>query len=488
MLQGLSLPIVMATENINLFIGLPLNILVLFRLIRTGGLDMIFTLSQILTEILFAMPAPLYFLCYVNVETLCFSNLITFITSTSLSSRFLFQVCVSFERYMAVIHPVTFRKYKATKYRRMVAVFVWIHSIVSGVVAVLFFAELPSDVMGITNALLLGVMLFFSLSLLYGLRKHGPGARERDDGRLSAAKSKAFNVVSISLLLCLIQMTPITVSFGMLKNRTAIETNWSLDMKDSQSLTALSVIMICNQVISLVFGLPLNCYVLFLMFTRGAGRDMDMTFTVSQSAAEILLSFLAPLSITCHVDADLCAAKALGFFWGFSISARCYFQCCVCLERYVAVVHPITFLKYNHLRYRLICAMVCWMNSLLCAVYCVFSFPQLPFRTLAFMHILIFILDLFCFLMILRALRRPELAVRGRGQAGGNAIKKRAFNIVFVNLMVFLMQVTPLLCLFIMKQNISLEAFNLAVAVSMSVNFTAGFVHPIFFLHKSGKF
>lgn len=261
-------------------------------------------------------------------------------------------------------------------------------------------------------------------------------------------------------------------------------TNSSLDTKDHQGLAASSVIIICTQILNLSVGLPLNCCVLFLLFTQGAGKDMDVTFTVSQSASEILLSFTAPLSITCNVDAELCATKALGFFWGISMSARCHFQCCVCLERYAAVVHPITFLKYNRMRYRLACAVISWVDSLACAVSSMFTFPQLPFVTLAAMHSVIFIVDLFCFLLILKALRQPGPS---DNKAGGAGIKRRAFKIVFFNLMVFVIQSIPLFCIFILRRNFPLEVFNLAVAICMSVNFAAGFAAPIFFLHNARK-
>lgn len=216
---------------------------------------------------------------------------------------------------------------------------------------------------------------------------------------------------------------------------------------------------------------------------------MDMTFTVSQSATEILMSVVAPLSISCQVNADLCATKALGFFWGISMSARSHFQCCVCLERYIAVVHPITFLKYNHMRYRLACTVVSWINSLAYVVSSMFTFPQLPLIALASMYSVIFIVDLFCFLLILKALRQPKPGnkERGRNEAIGNGIKKRAFKKVFFSLIVFLVQSMPLLCIFILKQNFPLEVFNLMVAIVMSVYFAAGFVQPIFFLNKARK-
>lgn len=266
-------------------------------------------------------------------------------------------------------------------------------------------------------------------------------------------------------------------------------TNSSLDMKDHQGLTATSVIIICNQIVSLSIGLPLNCYVLFLLFTQGTGKDMDVTFTVSQSVSEILLSVIAPLSITCQVNTDLCAPKALGFFWGLSLTARFTFQCCVCLERYVAVVHPITFLRYKRRRYRLTCAVISWTVSLLYAVVSMVTFPQLPFITLAIMLSVLFSVDIFCFLFILKALRLGGASTmeRERAEAGQSATKRKAFKIVCLNVLVFLLQSMPILCIFMLKQTFSMELFNKAVAICLSVNFAAGFVHPIFFLHNAEK-
>ncbi|KAI5616386.1 uracil nucleotide/cysteinyl leukotriene receptor-like, partial [Silurus asotus] len=239
------------------------------------------------------------------------------------------------------------------------------------------------------------------------------------------------------------------------------------------------------QILSSLVGLPLNCYMLFLLFTEGVRKDIDVTFNVSQCASEILLSFTAPLSIACHLNSDLCVVKALGFFWGISMSARCHFQCCVCLERYIAVVHPITFLKYNRARYRLPCAVVSWIDSLVCAVSTMFSFPQLPFSTLAAIFSFLFIVDLFCFLMILKALRETGPCDMESDEAGGKAFKRRAFKLVCVNLMVSLVQSLPLLYLFFVRQKFSLEVFNFGIAISLCMNFSAGFVHPIVFLHRA---
>lgn len=217
MILGLAKPIVLATVNINFFIGLPLNICVLVLLTRAGAPDgtLVFTLSQITSEILFAVPAPLFVLCHVNFEKLCFYHPLVFITGTCMTSRFLLQCCVSSERYMAVVHPVTFLKYKAMKYRAAISAGIWLYSVMSGFLTLFYLSALPFNVFGLVYAMFLGLMLFLSLSLLRGLSTPGPGSRERDDSGLSAAKKKAFKIVSVNLLIFLIQIVPLMVCFAM---------------------------------------------------------------------------------------------------------------------------------------------------------------------------------------------------------------------------------------------------------------------------------
>ncbi len=44
---------------------------------------------------------------------------------------------------------------------------------------------------------------------------------------------------------------------------------------------------------------------------------------------------------------------AVYFLDGLSITGRPLFQCLICVECYLAVVHPVTFLKFKPLRYRI---------------------------------------------------------------------------------------------------------------------------------------
>lgn len=270
-------------------------------------------------------------------------------------------------------------------------------------------------------------------------------------------------------------------------------TNSTSHIMDQWLNAIASSIVIGNQFVNLLVGLSLNSYILFCLISGSIGMDMFVTFVMNQAASEILLSFSAPLSIMCHVSVDLCYSKPLGFFWGISMSSRSIFQCCVCLERYLAVVHPITFLKYNQMSYRLSCSGLCWTVALACSILSIFTFPHLPYTFLGVVYSTILALELFCCLSILEVLRRPGPGdmekERERKEGGINAVKRKAFIIVFINLMTFLMQTIPICTTFLLQNKfLSLYWFNLAVAICMSLNFAAGFVQPIFFLHRADKF
>lgn len=239
----------MAAENINFLVGLPLNVCVFFLLTRAGGPggSLIFTQNQIVCEILFSTPAPLLLLCHINSQNLCFYYPVAFIIAMCLTSRFLLQWCVCLERYLAVLHPLTFLRFKALRYRLALVVAVWTYAFTAGVVTMLSDSDLPLYVFGMLYFVVVSVVLFFTLSLLRGLRRPGPGARERDDGGLSAARKKAFRVVSLNLLIFLIQTIPISVCFGLNMSQNAFVWAIMLSLNISIILSLLQPVLFLYQ-------------------------------------------------------------------------------------------------------------------------------------------------------------------------------------------------------------------------------------------------
>ena len=126
-----------------------------------------------------------------------------------------------------------------------------------------------------------------------------------------------------------------------------------------------------------------------------------------------LLSFISFINLYLPLE----SLEFVFFFsFGFFISGRLLFQACICLERYLAVVHPVVFLRYKPLRYRLACSGLVWMLTLgVCTTSMVLQKSVKVVFLFAAMIMLAVGVMLYCCLSVLVALKRPG---PGEGERG----------------------------------------------------------------------
>ncbi|KAK3572627.1 hypothetical protein QTP86_001127 [Hemibagrus guttatus] len=99
------------------------------------------------------------------------------------SGRPLIQTCICIEQYLAVIHPVTFLRYKAIKYRIAAAVAVWFMSVGYALYYINTVA-FPDPVINCLYIFALVVISFCCVSVLHALKHPGPGdTRNQADSR-----------------------------------------------------------------------------------------------------------------------------------------------------------------------------------------------------------------------------------------------------------------------------------------------------------------
>ncbi|XP_059397957.1 C-C chemokine receptor type 8-like [Carassius carassius] len=243
----------------------------------------------------------------------------------------------------------------------------------------------------------------------------------------------------------------------------------------------------CVFSINVLFGLPTHSYIIWLI-VKGTGGVASEFFNFNLSVCEIgacldclffilvnWILFLAPLAL---------------LFQGFIITGRPLFQCLMCVERYLAVVHPVTFLKYKPLRYRVICCTAAWIIIFVSCLVCMFTLmsSNINVHTWFFLSqfILILSIQLFCLLAVLRALKQSGLGERGREREEENHTKKRAFQLILIiteNMVITYVLIIISGVFIILKTHYHVSYW----APGLVCYTLAGFVQPVLFLRRAGK-
>ncbi|XP_042578919.1 C-C chemokine receptor type 8-like [Cyprinus carpio] len=256
----------------------------------------------------------------------------------------------------------------------------------------------------------------------------------------------------------------------------------------SNSTTAF--ISLCVQIpllsINILLGFPTHSYVLWLIIT-GNGFATEF-FNLNHSFCEIgiCVDFLIFL-LSSYISSLLPLAL---FFQGLSITGRPLFQCLICVERYLAVVHPVTFLKYKPLRYRVICCTAAWLFTLSSCLACLIIILLSSIVVHAWFFSIQFLLYLpiqfFCLVAVLRALKQSGPGERKREKEDENQMKRRAFNVILIT--------TVSMAITYMPATISgiytflTQQYNVIFWIPSMLSYVlAGFVQPVLYLHRAGK-
>ncbi|XP_067280758.1 chemokine XC receptor 1-like [Pseudorasbora parva] len=186
-----------------------------------------------------------------------------------------------------------------------------------------------------------------------------------------------------------------------------------------------------------LFGFPTHSYVLWLII-KGTGNGVASEFFIlNLSVCEIA----SCLNIFVYaLDFWFSRFTTLRYFIiGLFITGRPLFQCLMCVERYLAVVHPVTFLKYKPLRYRVICCTAAWIITLGSCLCCMFTLVSCNFYIyiccFSIQFLLFIFIQLFFLVAVLRALKQSGPGERGREREEENHMKRRAFYLILITTM-----------------------------------------------------
>ncbi|XP_067231453.1 chemokine XC receptor 1-like [Chanodichthys erythropterus] len=199
--------------------------------------------------------------------------------------------------------------------------------------------------------------------------------------------------------------------------------------------------------INFMFGFLIHSYVLWLI-VKGTGSSVASEFfNLNLSVCEIMFSLNCLLSIVVNTIRFKGFTTLPPFLQGLAFTGRPLFQCLICVERYLAVVHPVTFLKYKPLRYRVICCTAAWIIILGSCLFCSFSSISNTFYMYSWFFsiqlLLLISIQLFCLLVILKSLKQSGPGERGRERGEENHMKRRAFIIILITTVSMVIMLAP---------------------------------------------
>lgn len=115
-----------------------------------------------------------------------------------------------------------------------------------------------------------------------------------------------------------------------------------------------------------------------------------------------------------------------------------------------------------------------------------FTLPEEAFRNSGLIWFLPTVcIFLFCYFSVLRSLKRPGPGGRERETTSGNKIKIKAFNIIVVHLVCFLVNYLPTLIVDSLQTQIYMPSIIFDILINLGV--VCGLVHPLLYLHRAGK-
>ncbi|XP_035247921.1 G-protein coupled receptor 15-like [Anguilla anguilla] len=209
------------------------------------------------------------------------------------------------------------------------------------------------------------------------------------------------------------------------------------------------------QFINMFLGIPANLIVLWLLHKNKGDSSSSDIFILHLAILDTFFCLIPPLELANIVFLTTSSTwYVLRFFYGVKDSSPLFLSC-ICMDRYMAVLHPITFTELKDRNHRTVCAAVVWLITLVyAAAKCVGNIPNFE-KAFTVMILAAFAFMLFCNVAILHALRKS-----GPGRDEMHPVKKRAFKMVLIILAIIVFNYFPPVALFPFKEYFSPEVFH----------------------------
>ncbi|CAL8276919.1 unnamed protein product [Merluccius merluccius] len=273
-----------------------------------------------------------------------------------------------------------------------------------------------------------------------------------------------------------INSTTVFISQRPANGSQAVETLY----ESCRELPAVIIWYLCLQFINMFLGIPANLMVLWLIRRNKGDSSTSDIFILQLAVLDVFFCLTPPLELAniVYLTSDV-PWYVLRFFYGIKDTSP-LFLACICLDRYMAVLHPITFTELKDRRHRAVLATTVWLVVLTYAVCkCVNTVPHFE-KVFTVLILATFAFMVFCNIAILWALRQS-----GPGRDEMHPVKKRAFKMVLIILAIIVFNYFPPVALFPFRAYYDKDVFRCYIHyLAFGLMDFSSSIQPVLYLSK----
>ncbi|XP_026153687.1 proteinase-activated receptor 3 [Mastacembelus armatus] len=247
-----------------------------------------------------------------------------------------------------------------------------------------------------------------------------------------------------------------------------------------KKMPAVLIWYLSLQFINMFMGIPANLMVLWLTYKNRADSSTSDIFILHLAVLDVLFCLIPPLELVNIVFLTTSSTwYVLRFFYGIKDSSPLFLSC-ICLDRYVAVVHPIIFTELKDRQHRAVLAMLVWLITLAYATAkCVGTIVNFE-KVFTVMILTAFTFMVYCNITILWVLRQS-----GPSRDEMHPVKKRAFKIVLIILAIIVFNYFPPVALFPFQDYFSHDVFHCYIHyIAFGLMDFSSSIQPMLYLSK----
>ncbi|XP_028316936.1 lysophosphatidic acid receptor 4 [Gouania willdenowi] len=235
------------------------------------------------------------------------------------------------------------------------------------------------------------------------------------------------------------------------------------------------------KVLNLVLGTPSNISVIWQIASKKKDASTSDTFIFNLAMLDAFFCLMTPIDLVNNLLVHKYHIWYLiRFAYGMKDLAP-LFLVCICLDRYMAVVHPVQFSGIRDNSIRLGTSGLVWIPILAFGLTkSILGHSSVANIIFSSVILFAFAVMLFCNISIIWALRRSV-----RGKETMHPVKKKAFKMVLINLAIIVVNYLPPVALLPFASYYSFVAFNCKIKPSVfAIMDLSCSIEPLLYISK----